>query len=110
MSSDPSASVLPAYDPERFRREGHAVVDALADYLQQASQQALPVLPHAAPAALCAEFSERLTRGSSAPLAEFVREALQRANHLHHPRYIGHQVTAPLPEAALLELVAALSN
>jgi L-2,4-diaminobutyrate decarboxylase len=99
-----------AYDPELFRREGHALIDVLADYLARAQSGALPVLPAAEPSALCAEFARDFSVPEPAPLAALAASALERANHLHHPRYIGHQVTAPLPEAALLELVSALSN
>lgn len=35
---------------------------------------------------------------------------IREANHLHHPRYLGHQVAAPWPQAALVDLVAALLN
>jgi L-2,4-diaminobutyrate decarboxylase len=32
------------------------------------------------------------------------------SNHLHHPRYVGHQVTSPLPWSALLDFVGAFLN
>ena len=35
---------------------------------------------------------------------------LAESNHLHHPRYVGHQVTAPLPSSALVHLASALLN
>jgi L-2,4-diaminobutyrate decarboxylase len=46
-------------------------------------------------------------------LVEFDRlfeRVLAQSHHLHHPRYVGHQVTAPLPEAALADLVSSLLN
>ncbi len=99
-----------AYDPEQFRREGHALIDVLAGYLAHAGSRQMPVLPVADPAALCQEYARDFNEAEPAELADFVAGALERVTHLHHPRYIGHQVTAPLPEAALLELVSALSN
>ncbi|HVJ16465.1 MAG TPA: aminotransferase class I/II-fold pyridoxal phosphate-dependent enzyme [Polyangiaceae bacterium] len=99
-----------AYDPEQFRRDGHALIDVLADYLGRASRGQLPVLERADPAALTREYATDFASPQPAALAALAARALERVNHLHHPRYVGHQVTAPLPEAALLELVSALSN
>ncbi|WP_224246761.1 hypothetical protein [Hyalangium gracile] len=46
-----------AYDAERFRRQGHQLVDQLADYLASATRgQDLPVLPWAPPAENLARF------------------------------------------------------
>ena len=36
---------MDAFDPERFRQAGHAVVDRLADYLAEAEARRGPVLP-----------------------------------------------------------------
>ena len=102
-----------AFDAERFRALGHRVVDALADHLRSASarEDGMAVLPDVAPDAAAARWSvEALERGGAADLIELVRDTIAGSNHLHHPRYVGHQVTSPLPDAALSELVAALLN
>jgi L-2,4-diaminobutyrate decarboxylase len=41
---------------------------------------------------------------------QLVRATLQRGQNLHHPRYIGHQVPASLPLAALFDLVGSATN
>ncbi len=99
-----------AYDPELFRREGRELTELLAQYLKSAGERSLPVLPPSDPDALCAAYARTFDEADGRSSVEIAREVLERVNHLHHPRYIGHQVTAPLPEAALLELVSALSN
>ena len=43
-------------------------------------------------------------------IADWARTLLEHANHLHSPRYVGHQVNPPWPGAALLESVSALLN
>ncbi len=43
-------------------------------------------------------------------LLDCLEPVLRHSNHLHHPGYVGHQVSVPLPEAALVELVSALLN
>ena len=100
-----------AFDPDAFRAQGHRTIDMLADYLAKAiARDAMPVLPWISPAEAVAswpcDFAEAHGEGVDAMLARIVRES----NHLHHPRYIGHQVTSPLPITAICELVAALLN
>jgi L-2,4-diaminobutyrate decarboxylase len=100
--------VVSAFDPDVFRSRGRAVVDLLADHLARAATRALPVLPWRGP-------SEALDawpiddRGGADPIA-ILERVVAESNHLHHPRYVGHQVTSPLPLTALAELVAALLN
>ena len=105
--------IPPAFEPETFRAQGHALVDQLADYLHRALRGDLPVLPWRPPAEMAAAwatpFSEAPASDPGALSALFAR-VLAEANHLHHPRYVGHQVTAPLPVAALADLAAALLN
>ena len=40
------------YDPDAFRREGHVVIDLLADYLASTATRSDPVLDYRPPAEL----------------------------------------------------------
>lgn len=111
----PSDELRRAFDPGTFRALGERTIARLAEYLERATRgDAMPVLPWAEPEALLArwpgEFPEApsgdLVRSFDALLARTVDES----NHLHHPRYVGHQVTSPHPLAALCELAASLLN
>ncbi len=99
-----------AFDAEAFRATGHRWVDTIADYLQRASDGAMPVLPFVPPAEMLArvdgEFPE--TPGDD-PLA-LLERVLENSNHLHHPRYIGHQVATVLPQSVFVEATNALLN
>jgi L-2,4-diaminobutyrate decarboxylase len=111
MSDEQNEALLAAsFDPERFQSSGRALIDVLGEYLKSAMARELPVLDWSVPNDRVSEFLRDFTRPEALDLPEFVRSVLSRSNHLHHPRYVGHQVTSPLPEAALLELVSALSN
>jgi L-2,4-diaminobutyrate decarboxylase len=102
-----------AYDPERFRRQGHRVIDLLAEHLARAADRQGPVLPWRAPDELLPEWENAFTGVGDAEegaLVELLARTVAGSNHLHHPRYIGHQVTAPLPELALCRLTGALLN
>jgi L-2,4-diaminobutyrate decarboxylase len=103
-------SLRSAFDPERFRREGHALVDQLADYLRAATGRALPVLPWVEPEAALARWPETPPATPGTSLGELMGRVLEQSNHLHHPRYVGHQVTSPLPSAALVHLATSLLN
>ena len=117
--SDPAdglAAVRAAFDPERFRREGQAIVGLLAEHLARAQTggdgSPMPVLPWLAPDASVAHWRGALTgaREEGFDLPALLSEVIERSNHLHHPGYVGHQVTPPLPAAALCDLVGSLLN
>jgi L-2,4-diaminobutyrate decarboxylase len=100
-----------AFDPAVFRAQGHRVVDLLADYLSNATQGKMPVslwLPPDKRATLWpATFPDpNPERGVS----EIVSEVLAQSIHLHHPRFLGHQVSVPLPMATLFDLVISMLN
>lgn len=101
-----------AFDPGLFRSEGHKLVDLLADYLASATlgENEMPVLPWTDPDELAGKYASILEKGPGEPFADYMAEAISRFNHLHHPRYIGHQVTSPLPMVALAQLATTLMN
>lgn len=99
------------FDSEIFRTEGHKVIDLLADYLSSVTKRPdTPVLPWNEPDDLTEIYAGVFERGSEEPFAEYLKEAVIRSNHLHHPRYMGHQVTSPLPPVALAQLCTTLLN
>jgi L-2,4-diaminobutyrate decarboxylase len=100
-----------AFDSEIFRRQGHQLVDRLADYLQQALRRGdMPVMPWYEPEALRREWQGLLADPAPVSFAELTDKLLQQSIHLHHPRNCGHQVAPPAPITALSELFSALLN
>ena len=96
------------FDPEAFRALGHQLVDRLADYLTRVGEG--QVLPWREPDEQVAAWPvDGVARGDAAA-AEILARVIAESNHLHHPRYVGHQVTAPLPLTALCDLVSSLFN
>ena len=103
--------VTRAFDADSFRAQGHRTIDMLADYLAKAtSRDAMPVLPWMPPAEAVASWPCELTRQNADGIDALLARVVRESNHLHHPRYVGHQVTSPLPLTALCELVSALLN
>ncbi|UQA57603.1 pyridoxal phosphate-dependent decarboxylase family protein [Polyangium aurulentum] len=120
QKDEPPEAIRAAYDPERFRADGHRLIDRLADYLAEIARtngpSRPPVLPWTPPGTLAADFPADFPEAPTDPelhsdaFAALLDRVLLHSNHLHHPRFIGHQVTAPLPLAALCDLVSALLN
>ncbi|KAF5064277.1 L-2,4-diaminobutyrate decarboxylase [anaerobic digester metagenome] len=99
-----------AFDPEDFRREGHKLVDLLASYLESCRQKAqMPVLPPSDPETMAGFWKNDLLNPGF-DLQSFYSTLIAQSNHIHHPRYMGHQVVPPAPLSALTELLEALLN
>ncbi|WP_116109113.1 pyridoxal phosphate-dependent decarboxylase family protein [Lewinella sp. IMCC34191] len=95
-----------AYSPGGFRKQGHALIDQLADYLEDVNR--LPANPYATPEESLERFRQILDRRTT-PHDVFA-EVIAESVHLHHPEYMGHQVVPPAPVAALSDLVSSLLN
>jgi L-2,4-diaminobutyrate decarboxylase len=105
-------SIIPTpFDPDYFRKEGHTLVDTLSDYLEDAvSGKEMPVLPWNDPDQLTESFSFDSAGGEKETLDSFIRRIVDNSIHIHHPHYIGHQVTSPLPVAVLVQFCTTLLN
>ena len=99
-------AIRDAYDPERFRADGHALVDALADQLARWQRREGAVLPWRDPATAKEVWAAEPPRGFVDDLARIARASTGIVN----PRCMAHQVAPPLPQAALAELVSAILN
>ena len=102
------------FDTEEFRHSGHAIIDLLADQLQQNTQGHGQVLNWNDPATEDHHWQQALpqtpTLDSNGLLEKLKSDILPDSLAIHHPHNMGHQVATPLPMAALCDLVAALTN
>ncbi|NNC62091.1 MAG: pyridoxal-dependent decarboxylase [Eudoraea sp.] len=96
------------YQPEQFREQGHALIDLLANHMESCQQQEdKKVINWNLPEDEKTFWDEFLQQGSE---KDFFKEVLSHTTHVHNPRYIGHQVCAPAPLAALSGLVSSILN
>lgn len=107
MSTVPPA-IASAYDPERFRSDGHRLIDALADALAAQHRREGRVLPWCEPAEAREAWANEPLFGGE--LVGDLSRIVAASTALHDPRYLAHQVAPPLPGAALAELVSAFLN
>jgi L-2,4-diaminobutyrate decarboxylase len=105
-------SKIPApFNTADFRKEGHTLIDTLSDYLEEVlSGKEMPVLPWNEPDQLAGYFSFDSCGGEKESLDHFIKRIIENSIHIHHPHYIGHQVTSPLPATALVQLCTSLLN
>ncbi len=97
--------------PEEFRRLGHQLIDQLADFLLQSASdqdQPVPVLDYRDPDELYRQWQQRIARGIGPE--QLFADVLAQSVRLHHPGYLGHQISPPAPVAALAGLVGDFVN
>ncbi|MEI7474008.1 MAG: hypothetical protein WCK67_04450 [bacterium] len=99
-----------SFNSENFRKNGHAIVDKLANYMKNLEDNQInEVLPPITPKQMLLNWDNNFqTKDFS--LDKFTDEIITQSNHLHHPKYIGHQVSAPLPLASLFDMMSSLLN
>ena len=107
-----------AYDPDLLRATGQRLVEQLASHLAAVETSSGNVLNWAAPRdniARAGRIADEWdgTAGPEQLAARFeslVGEMLSRGHNLHDPRYVGHQVPAPIPLAGLFDAVGSVTN
>jgi len=110
-----------AYDPQLFNQSAHRLADLLALNLDRAQRSEGPVLPWMDPPDAITEARASLHRAETSPddssgtdcperFAHLVTTMLERGLNLQDPRYIGHQVPAPVPLAGLFDAVGSATN
>ncbi len=97
-----------AYSPDTFRIQAHELVDLLADYLDT-TLKAKPdrVIRWQKPEDELRYWTEFLEQGDP---NDFFSNLMERIIHIHHPRYMGHQISPSLPITGLSGLMSALMN
>jgi len=119
--------IAAVYDPGLLEDAGHRLAELLAANLTRAERSEGAVLPWTEPSEAIGEARAFLrsdasgqvggsdqTRAEQEPtdarFAALVEAMLERGLNLHDPRYIGHQVAAPVPLAGLFDAVGSVTN
>ena len=124
--------IVAAYDPGLLEDAGRRLAALLAGNLARAERSDGAVLPWAEPAeavrearaflhvreeggaasdgAVSLTVAARDAAAVAGQFADLVGTMLERGLNLHDPRYIGHQVPAPVPIAGLFDAVGSVTN
>ena len=101
-----STSLQHAYDPDIFKRDGHELIDLLARHLKEMQGKARPTYQSTTPESEL----EKWRNYKIESIGSFFDDVINGSIALHHPQYVGHQVSAPLPLTALAGMVSDLLN
>jgi len=105
--------VLAAIEADADADVGAAFTALAAEYLAQTRDRRSRVSTSLSAQALANRFDEplpRTGRSIDAILERLRDEVIPDSNHLYHPRYVGHQVSAPLPAAIWTEALTSALN
>jgi len=99
-----------AYNPEWFRKEGHKLVDFLADYLIECrANPEQKTINWKEPNDLLAEW-QNCFDNKKFEIQAFFKKIIADGIHIHNPKFIGHQVAPSLPIAGLADFMATQIN
>ncbi len=112
MQKNTTCTLPEKYNSDTFKQHGYKIIDILADYLSDATSGSIKeVLPNVTPDEMLNLWDEDISEEGGANFESLIIKAIDYSNHLHSPRYIGHQVAPALPYAVLADAVSAmLSN
>lgn len=96
------------YSAESFRKLGHELIDLLSKHLQDVHNDKEPAINWQKPEEHL-EFWKNYEIGNKSPI-ELFKDILGRSINLHHPKYIGHQVSSPAPLSILSGLFEDFMN
>ncbi|MEM1327507.1 MAG: pyridoxal-dependent decarboxylase [Bacteroidota bacterium] len=99
-----------AFDPEQFRTQGHQLIDLLADHLSASTKGETEFSQTwATPESRLADWESHF-QNTDTDLLPLLQKVLDQSLHIHHPKYVGHQVGVAAPMAVLSSMVSSLLN
>ncbi len=97
-----------AYSQQDFNENGNRLIDKLTQHFKNTtSGKNLKTLSWNEPEKELTFWKDFLKNGAK---EDFFSEVLKRTTHTHHPKYVGHQVSAAAPITTLSAMVSALLN
>ncbi len=96
------------YDSEEFRKKGHILIDQLANHLADKLQEkSKNAIYWNEPEEELKFWQDFLSTGDEKAMFSKITE---RTTYVHHPHYIGHQVSPAAPITALSGMISSLLN
>jgi L-2,4-diaminobutyrate decarboxylase len=95
------------YNAENFRKQGHQLIDTLADHLIDSEKKESKTIAFKDPEAEKL-FWENYPKDND--FHSLTKDIMDRSIHVHNPKYMGHQVAPTNPTNALTSLISGLFN
>ncbi|MFZ6666085.1 pyridoxal phosphate-dependent decarboxylase family protein [Peijinzhouia sedimentorum] len=96
------------YNPEKFKEFGDELIALITAHLKASHHEEIEVNKWSAPEEQLAYWQTYELKNDN-PNALF-KAIIERSIHVHHPKYIGHQISPTAPLAALAGLLSAILN
>lgn len=96
------------FEPEQFRSLAYEMVDLLAKYLTDIQSDNISVNQWTTHEELTQKWKQLLSTKQT--ISELSQAIIQDSMHIHHPRYVGHQVSAVAPQVAVIDMMISLLN
>jgi len=106
-------AILSEIEADASREIAAKFVAVAVDYFEQTRRRDDRVSTSSSPSELARRFDEPLPRAAhdiDVVIERLRTQVIPDANHLWHPRYVGHQIAGPLPAAVWTEPVTAALN
>jgi len=97
-----------AFNVEDFRKNAHEIVDVLCNHLQQTQSNNIKVFDYVKPDEEYQFWAQGFEQQEN--IATVFQKILDRSINLHHPHYIGHQVSAPALISGLGSLISSIMS
>ncbi len=97
-----------AYSPDSFRQQGHALIDLLADHLEQAQAGTQPTINYPEPDDQLAHWQTNFEQPVQPDPLPLFADMIERSVHVHNPRFMGHQIAPPMPLSALTSVLTSM--
>ena len=104
---NPFPSLEKTFDTDTFKKQGHFLVDLIADQMSATKKGEGIVKPSILPDALYDSLALSKTPESFEELTKLI---ISQSTTLHHPGFGGHQVVPPAPIAVLGDFLSAYLN
>lgn len=103
-------SINQIFEPEHLQRHLAEATKVIQDYYTSLDKDpsGMQVLPPSDPSYLLQKYRKILDEGVE--LKELLESVIEDSNHLHHPRYVGHQCAVTNPLTAATFLCSAILN
>ncbi|MCC9167715.1 pyridoxal phosphate-dependent decarboxylase family protein [Pontibacter harenae] len=101
-----------AYIAENFRKQGHALIDMMADYLAEATsdKEEIQAIPWQSPEEQLSYWQQDFSKPKVSDPLELFKDVMDHSIQVHRKRYLGHQTTPTLPVTVLSAAFTALLN
>lgn len=96
------------YSPDKFRKAAQKIIDVLENHLIQ-SQAGIPKVQNWKPPVRQLEYWRNYQFDKDKP-EEFFKDVIHGSVNVHHPQYMGHQISPPAPISALASFLGSILN